>query len=199
MQNADLILTKNQIIQKVKLLLEDLQNEFIVYLKEYQNNLPIEIHTSTPKISRGENYLGLPFLILDYPRCFNKDTNPPGEANTFAMRTMFWWGNFFSITLHLSGSYKKLVEQNIIKGYSLLKKEKYFISVSENEWEHHFEKNNFERIDILSKAAFVKTIRENTFIKVAYKIPLTKWDTASIQLFQHFKVLLEITGQLPRR
>lgn len=198
-QNADLILTKNQIMQKARLLLEQLQDYFITYLKEHQNNLPAEVNTSTPKISRGENYLGLPFLILDYPRCFSKDSIIANEANTFAIRTMFWWGNFFSITLHLSGSYKKLLENNILAGYTLLKKEKFFISVNKEEWEHHFEKNNFERVDALSEKVFVKNIRRNTFIKIAHKIPLTKWDEASAKLSGHFKTLLEITGQLPRR
>ena len=57
----------------------------------------LAIVQSTPKIAKGENYLQLPYVLLDYPRCFDKE-------NIFAIRTMFWWGNFFSITLHLSGS-----------------------------------------------------------------------------------------------
>ena len=40
------------------------------------------------KISRGENYRGLPYLILDYPAYFS-------QKDIFAFRTMFWWGHFF--------------------------------------------------------------------------------------------------------
>ena len=29
------------------------------------------------------------------------------KENIFAIRTMFWWGNFFSISLHVSGKYFK--------------------------------------------------------------------------------------------
>jgi len=53
----------------------------------------------SPKISRGENYLGLPYLVLDYPRLFRPDA-------VLAIRTFFWWGHFFSSTLQLSGGYK---------------------------------------------------------------------------------------------
>lgn len=186
-------------MQKAKQLLEHLQQDFIGYLKDHQHNLPGEVNRSVPKISRGENYLSLPFLILDYPRCFSKETIPPVQAGTFAIRTMFWWGNFFSITLHLSGSYKNNYENCLIKSYPLLKKEKYFICISQNEWEHHFEKNNYARIDRLSKAGFEKNVRKHFFLKIAYKIPLSEWDEAAEKLLHHFKILIGMTDQLPRR
>src|SRR5215468_1346228 len=50
----------------------------------------------TGKISKGENYLGLPFIMLDFPRFFS-------NTNMLAVRTMIWWGNFCSTTLLLSG------------------------------------------------------------------------------------------------
>ena len=61
-----------------------------------------------PKISKGENYNGFPYIILDFPSTFSKE-------NIFAVRTMFWWGNFISITLHLKGSYKNMYAANILK------------------------------------------------------------------------------------
>ena len=95
---TDWILTKNNVLQKIKQLLLALQSRQQDLLLPF-NSLPEEVLKSSPKISRGENYKGLPWLVLDYPRYFNK-------ADVFAIRTLFWWGNFFSITLHLSGSYK---------------------------------------------------------------------------------------------
>jgi hypothetical protein len=191
-QDADVILTKNQIMQKARLLLELLQQDFIGYLRSDRIDVPEEIKMSVPKISRGENYLGLPYLILDYPRRFNMES-------IFAIRTMFWWGNFFSITLHLSGSYKSSYEKNIIGWYPILKKEKYFININDDQWEHHFEKSNYTKVDTISKAAFEKNIRENIFLKIAYKIPLSKWDKTAEKLFRQFKMLSGIAGQLPSR
>ena len=89
-----------------------------------------------PKISKGENYKGLPYLVLDYPRYFGKDDH-------FAIRSMFWWGNFFSITLHLSGIYKKMYENKIEASFTLLKEESFFIGISDDQWEHHFETSNY--------------------------------------------------------
>jgi len=97
--SPDIILTKNAILQKIKSFLEELQLKQHDVLQEYSSYLPEEPLKISPKISRGENYKGLPWLVLDNPRYFQHN-------NIFAIRTMFWWGNFFSITLHLSGNNK---------------------------------------------------------------------------------------------
>ncbi len=50
--------------------------------------LPQDALTMSGKISRGENYKGLPYVVLDFPRYSN------GEK-VFLYRTMFWWGHYF--------------------------------------------------------------------------------------------------------
>src|SRR5437868_9189391 len=83
--NADWILTKNHVLKKTWQLLEELQQRQQKMMRSYEQQLPAEITNTIPKISRGENYKGLPYLILDHPRIFEK-------GNTFAIRSMFWWG-----------------------------------------------------------------------------------------------------------
>src|ERR1700733_216708 len=102
--NADWILTKNAILDKVKDLLAVLSESFQSYLHMHTLLIP----AGTPKISKGENYKGLPYLILDYPRSFEKE-------DILAIRTLFWWGHFFSITLHVAGKNKLLFEEKIIR------------------------------------------------------------------------------------
>ena len=53
-----------------------------------------------PKISKGENYKGLPWVMLDYPRVF-------GKEDVYAIRIFFWWGHAFNVTLHLKGVYRE--------------------------------------------------------------------------------------------
>src|SRR6476620_3961243 len=104
--NADIILTKNRILEKVKGLLLLIQEEKQRYLST-GSLLPDLVQIIHPKISKGENYNGLPYLVLDHPRYFDKE-------DMYAIRTMFWWGNFFSTTLLLSGEFKTLLEQRFI-------------------------------------------------------------------------------------
>src|SRR6187402_1155865 len=116
----DIILTKNAILQKIKSFLEELQLKQQDILQEYSSDLPEAPLKVSPKISRGENYKGLPWLVLDNPRYFQHN-------NIFAIRTMFWWGNFFSITLHLSGNNKTDLLKKIYGHFSLLDESHFFI------------------------------------------------------------------------
>jgi hypothetical protein len=183
--NASWILTKNGIIQKAKQLLLGLQEKQQAYLQSQSSYLPAEVLKPSAKISKGENYQGLPYLILDFPRLFE-------HKDIFAIRTMFWWGNFFSITLHLSGNYKTMFAQKIIACYELLKETDFFICVHEEQWQHHFEKDNYTPISKWDKDDFEYMLNSGSFIKLANKIPLRQWEDVQEILLQHFKQIIEV-------
>jgi len=178
---ADWILTKNNVLQKIRQLLLVLQHGQQDLLLPV-NSLPEEVLKSSPKISRGENYKGLPWLVLDYPRFFNKE-------EVFAIRTLFWWGNFFSITLHLAGNYKTKYETKIIDSFESLQKENFSVCINEDQWEHHFETSNYLPVHDLTGSQFSEIIVKRSFIKLAKKIPLEQWNDVE-------KKLLDIFGQL---
>ena len=183
--NADWILTKNGILQKAKYILEHLQSEQQQFFRSLEGHLPDEVLKPGPKISKGENYKGLPYLVLDHPRYFEKDNN-------FAIRSLFWWGNFFSITLHLSGNYKKMYESKIDTSFILMKQEDFFICISPDQWEHHFEINNYLPLDEIDNAQFKKYISDKEFIKLAKKIPLLQWNNAENILFDSFRKIIHM-------
>lgn len=180
--NAEWILTKNSVLEKVKTLLEDLQDKMPAHFRTIMHRQTIQV---PPKISKGENYKGLPYLILDYPRLFEKE-------NTLAIRTMFWWGNFFSITLQLGGGYKKELEERGSSAYSLLAGNSFFCCINEDEWEHHFDNTNYISLKEMSEEQFKMIIGEKSFIKIAKKILLHQWNDAGDILLDDFKLLTEI-------
>jgi hypothetical protein len=71
MNNSALILTKNKVLLKVKTMLEGLQEELVHTVYQQPDFSSHPIFQESPKISKGENYLGLPYLVLDYPRMFD--------------------------------------------------------------------------------------------------------------------------------
>lgn len=181
--NADWILTKNGILQKVNALLaavQPAQQELLV-----ASSLPSDIIHSSPKISRGENYKGLPWYVLDYPRLFTQE-------HVFAIRSFFWWGHFFSVTLQLSGQYKEQFQQRVIDAHAALTANDFFICTNENEWEHHFESNNYQPVSGFTKESFANNITGHRFTKIAVQIPLTKWEEAGELLTKRFAFLLQL-------
>ncbi len=103
-------------------------------------------------------------MVLDFPSFFT-------NKNIFVFRTMFWWGNFFSATLHLEGdlfeNYKPAINKNVSK---LFDKEIY-ICVAKTPWQYHYEENNY----VLLTKENHHLINEVPFLKLSTKIDLDKW------------------------
>lgn len=177
--DAKWILTKNNIIQKVFVLFGELSKTW--QTGEVLPQLPEAVTSFQPKISRGENYEGLPYVMLDYPRCFSKE-------DVFAIRTFFWWGNFFSITLHLKGKYKLQFEQAIADAISNGELSNAWINYAEEEWAHHFENTNMNPVQLIDAAA----LKDKKVLKLAYKLDLNDWDSAEEFLKKVFDQYMHI-------
>lgn len=177
--DANWILTKNKIIQKVFILFGELSEAYQAHA--LLQHLPDEVLKAPPKISKGEFYEGLPYVMLDYPRCFGKD-------DVFAIRTFFWWGNFFSITLHLKGKYKQQYKASIEDAIIKNKLNNAWINVSDDEWLHHFQNNNMRMIE----PAPAIELGSKNLIKLAYKLDLKNWDAAKEFLMKSFDHYLQM-------
>ena len=182
--DAGWILTKRMIIEKVNGLLGYLSEDQKIIIEKEKDWLPPAVIQTTPKIAKGENYLQLPYVLLDYPRCFDAE-------NIFAVRTMFWWGNFFSMALHVSGIYKEMFQEKIIKNVSSAKLD-FFICINESQWQHHFEADNYIRVKQLPGKDLQAVILEKQFVKLAVKFPLQQWSTIPALLDGSFKEIMEM-------
>jgi len=171
--DADLILTKNDIIAKVY----DLFGELSEYaVKAADNVLSEEIKSISPKISKGENQEGLPWVMLDYPRYFSNE-------HVFAIRSFFWWGNFFSITLHVKGKFRRQFQINNFKSEI----SDWYLCCNAEEWQQHFREDNYQLLDHFSD----DQINKMSFVKLAKKIPLQEWDDVELFLKDAFARILE--------
>jgi hypothetical protein len=168
MHNKEWILTKRIVINKVNSLFGSMVPG-LQRVAAAQPGVPAEAAATNPKIHKGENYLGLPYLQLDYPAFFSKE-------GIFALRTFFWWGNFFSVTLHLSGRYKKMFAGNLHQNTLLLQQADYSICVNKNEWQHHFEADNYIPAAQQSQPQLHSIIDESAFVKLAAKFELSCWN-----------------------
>jgi hypothetical protein len=181
-QNAGLLLTKNTIIEKVYALFGDLAHEM-------RDNatmkliIPEEVLVPSPKISKGENYKGLPWVILDYPRLFNRE-------HTFAIRTMFWWGHFFSVTLHLKGKYKQQYQQNLLNNLPLLAARQFYLCVSGDEWRHEFEVDNYTPLTQLNSSTIEEILLTSDFCKLSAKISLPQWNQSKKLLIDLYETII---------
>lgn len=176
------ILTKQDIIEKVYRLLAPGIEVIKSELENKAIELPAAVKASVPKIYRGENYRQLPYVMLDFPRYFNG-----GEV--FALRTMFWWGHFFSITLHLAGTTLDAYRKNIMEHLEKSKTD-LFICVNEDQWEHHFETGNYKAVRHLTATETATIIQRQQFLKLALKYDLHQWNQMDVLLQDGYRQIL---------
>lgn len=197
--NKDWILTKQEIIRKVYTLFGQISIDMQRKIAGRKGMVSPPGHIGNPKISRGENYRGLPYVMLDYPRLFRKEY-------TLAIRTLFWWGNFFSINLHLEGHCKQQAKPAMVAGFNRLQQSGYWLCVHQDPWQHYFEEDNYIPLAALSSSRFEAAVEGREFIKIGKYIPLHQWEEAIELLPRYFDELLEIlpfnfqgdgTGPLP--
>jgi hypothetical protein len=163
--NSEFILTKNRIIEKVYHLFGDLINYYQTMLNEYKQILPAQVFSTPPKIYKGENYLGLPYVMMDFPRVFLKN-------DILAARSFFWWGNFFSITLQLSGKFLDERRNSILLRLKNKNDKALFVCIHDEQWDHHFETSNYKPL----KDIDVADILQKPFLKIAKKLSLNDWN-----------------------
>ena len=172
------IVMKEGILQKVAHLFGQLPSVIVDAIKP---NLPdfdlMSIHS--PKISRGERYKGLPYLILDYPREFGKD-------DVFAIRTMFWWAHDFSIHLHLAGEFRKRFEEKLVKNISV-DPAGFHLCIHEDPWQHEVNSENYISVSDAGLQRSTEILRGHPFIKITITIPLNKWNYLDTELMNGYR------------
>jgi hypothetical protein len=114
MQDAEFLLSKRVVNAKIEEIWLLLKAEIQPLCDAFLQNKNISGSFGPYKISKGENYKGLPYTVLDYPRHYSK-------TDIFAYRAMFWWGHGYIFTMLLQGKYLDSFRQNIIDNYSILK------------------------------------------------------------------------------
>ncbi len=167
--NSDFLLTKNLAIQKIESLLTKTELALKQQLKSSTFRFPPNTLTKGGKISKGENYKGLPYLVLDYPRKFK-------TQEIFAYRVMFWWGHYFSATLHLGHMDLMKYRETIVDQLEKLHNQNVFFCVNDSPWEHHFQKDNYVKIDRLGRQEINNFLVDHQFIKLSKKLDLDKWE-----------------------
>lgn len=170
LSNNHLFVLKAGLLKKISALFGELSDELGLEMLDFKNSIPEEVLHSQPKISRGENYKGFPWMVLDFPRVFKKE-------DVFAYRCLCWWGNEFSFTLHLGGIYFDTLRPILNEFLASINIPGIYICVNDSPWNYHYEIENY-----LPLSEFIKMEKNLTpwfsnrkFIKISKKTTLDNY------------------------
>lgn len=161
------ILVKHDVMRKVSALFGELEREM------KKDIAPLDpgntgANFSAGKIFRGENYERFPYVLLDYPRIFNTRT-------VFAFRTMFWWGNEFSFTLHLQGEAMDRFRERLKENLPNTSMPGTYICVHESPWQYHFNPDNYVLLEDVLKEQKLDALLSRSFVKLSRKLSIDQF------------------------
>jgi hypothetical protein len=166
--NRDVILTKNALMEQLSKWLAGMADLYRDHVSAQQYQWPAAFMTS-PKIAKGEQHEGFPWLMLDYPRLFT-------QQDTCAIRSFCWWGHYASIGLHLSGwSLQKYLPAVQVFVQELYEQGEtgWYLSKGSDPWGQQLDGPDFIPLQVFESGYWQE---ERAFIRVIKKIPLDKWD-----------------------
>lgn len=156
---------KAEITSKILYLFSKIEERVKIKLKSTTFDFPENVLSGAGKISKGENYLNCPYIILDYPRLYSKE-------DIFAFRTIFWWGHYFSNAFIIGGkSYHRYIKR-FIENPGKLRNRDWNICVHRTPWKLENNHWNFVLINNLSLEEIKLVLRKYPFIKIARIYPL---------------------------
>ncbi len=186
MTDGSWILTKNAVIAKIYGGMAQLSERMKILVQAPASGLPVEFATSNAKISRGENYRGLPYVMMDYPKVF-------GKEDILAIRTFFWWGQYCSITLHAKGKYAASLLQKLPAAIAKQPHHQFHIATTGDEWNHDLGSEDYGLLNETGGEA----LQNGNYLKLAAKVELEQWERMEVLLYEKFEVLINTLKESP--
>jgi hypothetical protein len=160
--NAEIFITK----QKITNFIYDANALIIEEIKTSKPILHSNFKFNNPKISKGENYNCLPWVMADYPAYFDKE-------NIFAFRMFYLWGAEINFFLVLKGDFLKHYQTQIL---SQIKNQAFTsikIYVGADVWKHNMDED-YKLIEAIEIEKIIAHINQFGFLKLAIYHPSTK-------------------------
>ncbi len=134
------------------------------------------------KISKGENYLNLPYLVLDLPKI-------GGNHFPILCRTLFWWGKYFSFNVFIRkeiydmASFEKKLKICDSDGIHLL--------LSDKIWQQDLDTEDYNQVSKWPE----NIITEGPYLKLSIKHPIEEIDTLFEKATYYYGLILSCLNQ----
>lgn len=181
LQDANVLRIKNSALDKVFNILASAMEDLKTVAPNYSKVVPEAAILFHGKVSRGENHLGLPYQVLDYPATFALD-------DIFAFRTMVWWGNFYSCTLHIQGKHLFSLKEIILNNVNSISKSGIYVSCGDSPWNYDYNKENYK----LASELETIDLDDRFFLKLSQKFELEDLHRLSENCLASFDQFMKI-------
>lgn len=187
MQNSSFKLTNKEfeliLDTKYPLLKKNAIDKIHLHLRELGEQLSLNtlvtsnLYSRSFKISKGENYMLLPYMVLDLPKI---------EGNNFPIlcRTMFWWGKYFSFNVFIrKDAYDMATFENKLRN---IKPSGIFILLNDKPWQQDMDSDDYKEVSDWSEKINI----EGAYLKLSMKHPIADMETLSEKATYYYSLIL---------
>jgi hypothetical protein len=103
---------------------------------------------------------------------------------------MFWWGNFFSATLHLGGRYLDMSKDALAANIGRLNSSDHYICVNSTPWEYHYHPDNYQKLNELNIDQLRAALHSRPFLKLSQRWSLERYPELSVLVPATFQEIL---------
>ncbi|MCS7078134.1 MAG: hypothetical protein NZ455_15585 [Bacteroidia bacterium] len=170
---------KHAIMQKWERFLSHTADEIYPFLSRSTCILPDEVKMSTPKISKGENYQGMPYMVLDYPRYF-------GKEDICVFRNILLWNRGLYSTWVFQGKYLPLAVQS----FSLPSEVEIYLHQNTDKWVHEISPGDILLEPSTYSNFILETLNKLDYLKFSAFLSFEQWNVGlSDRVYKVFSCL----------
>ncbi len=104
---------KTRATEKLKYVMEQIRKTLLEEIRPQELLAPSTTDFLKGQIAKGENYEGYPYVMLDFPKQFSKES-------IFTFRTLFWYGHSLIFSMIVAGEHLEHYRTNFERHYDSL-------------------------------------------------------------------------------
>ena len=173
LRNVELFQNKPTIMKKAEGRLHALNQALQSEIVRNPKSCPEEADTLKGQIARGENNRHFPFLSLDMPQLFNKNT-------FYTFRTLFWWGHYLGFALILKGENFDRHVQSVVDAQATNKVEGIWFSLFDTPWEWELTPAHFQLLSDMAPEEIKTIANKNGYLKLLTTVAIDTPDFTAL-------------------
>jgi len=190
MRTVELFQHKPVIMKKAEQRLESLKTALAAELERHPDSCPPDADRVKGQIVRGENNKGFPFVSLDLPQWFTKET-------FFTFRTLFWWGHYLGFSLILKGGDFEGYVDRLARNRNRPEAEHLWLALCETPWEWELEAAHFQLLEEAGEGRLRAHAERTGYLKLlrsfsvdAAGFPQLDWAQAGLAAYRQMTHLI---------
>ncbi len=189
LQNSEMFVLKRKIFEKLSQQAGCVIDSLKAANHKNGFKFPDYVNLTNGKISKGENYEQLPWMMIDFPFYFSKQ-------KSFAFRTFIGWSKGVTCSLLLTGECLNHYEGVLRNNLQMLNNMNVGFCEHPHPWVHNFDCNQQNFVEHLDSARVAAHISHHDYIKLSCFLPMSEIEHLEMFAQRTYTILMSSLNKI---